>query len=160
MFDTDPFSDPPGADLDPFAPSAGEQASRRGYQPVWLRTRAGIEFIDVFAGEGEHKLVFLIEQDRRALWNVGSCSSKTVEGGKWEHQDQTYENAKILAETLANALSVDAGGNAPWRFSPPSGGQLSLIERIGLDLEVESKGGASDVLNTHFGSKVLDPVFM
>lgn len=179
MFDTDPFSDPPGADQDPFSPSAREQAARKGYLPVWLVTRGGIEFLDVFVGENPatesgHMLVFLVHfqaDGSDGSWAVGSCSSKTIEGGRWEHQDLDYATAKTLAENLANALSVDAGGNAGWRFAPPSPGQLNLIAKLGLDMNgvekvgletngVETKGDASDRLNVHFGSKTLDPAFM
>lgn len=162
MTDVDPFSAPaPGADQDPFT----NQDTPRGYQPVWLRSRAGVEFLDVFTGDNpvtgktEHRLVFLIQAEDQT-WAVGSCSNRTVEGGEWLAQNLDEDAARALAEERANLLSVDSGGNAPWRAGPPSPGQLSLVEKLDLDGDtVRTKGDASDILNTHFGSKVLDPVF-
>jgi len=166
MFDSDPFSAPPGADLDPFTPSEQERASRQGYRPVWLTTRAGIEFLDVFTGDNpltgqsEHKLLFLVERAQNGTWKLGVCSSRTVEGGEWLAEEIDHDRAKAQAEERAQHWSVDAGGNAAWRFSPPSPGQISLIEKIGLDLDmIKTKGDASDVLNIHFASKTLDPIF-
>lgn len=163
MTDTDPFAQTPGADQDPFT----NHDTPKGYQPVWLRTRTGVEFLDVFTGDNpvtgqsEHKLMFLVRFGPvDTPWSVGLCSNRSVEGGEWVVQGVTYEDAKMEAEAKANALSVDAGGNAQWRSGPPSPGQLSLIEKMDLDGDtVRTKGDASDILNIHFGSKVLDPVF-
>lgn len=160
---------PPAADLDPFK-DYGEPP-RRGsrYEAPWLRTRKGIEFIDVFIGDlpdsdDTHATVFLFEVVP-GKFNVGVCPPKSVEGGRFLAEGETYDSAKAKAERAAAAMSVDAGLNADWRSSPPSLTQLGLIERIYLSnrepvpSNIASKGEASDILSTLFISRVLDPAF-
>ena len=161
---SDPFSQPPpGAGASPFSGHGGPTGRSR-YEAIWLKTRAGVDFIDVFVGDAPgsddtHMLIFLYEVTP-GRWNVGFSRPKTTAGGEFIHKDQTYDAAKLLAEEEAAALSVDAGANAGWRDGSPSGGQLGFAARLGIELDgEESKGEVSDKINTVTASRTLDPVF-
>jgi hypothetical protein len=161
----DPFSSPPpGAGANPFE-GYGGPSGRSRYQAGWLKTRKGVEFIDVFVGEAPgsddtHMLIFLYE-GAPGRWAVGFSRPKTVEGGEFPYKDVTYEQAKRHAEEEAAAMSVDAGTNADWRQDIPGAKQVALVQRIGLpyDEATDSKGSLSDKLNVHFASRTLDPHF-
>lgn len=161
----DPFSSPPpGSGINPFEGTGGP-SGRSKYQAGWLRTRRGVEFIDVFVGEAPgsddtHMLIFLYE-GAPGRWAVGFSRPRTIEGGEFPHKNVTYDQAKALAEDEAAAMSVDAGSNADWRQDPPGDKQIALIQRIGLSwhTQTQTKGDASDVLNVHFASRTLDPHF-
>lgn len=162
---SDPFSNPPpGHGTNPFEDNGGPTGQSR-YEASWLTTYRGVEFIDVFVGESPgttdtHLLVFLYEVIP-GHYNVGLSRPKTAAGGRWLHKDQGYEEAKRLAEEEASAMSVDAGAAADWRQDPPGERQLDLITRLGIrvNVEITSKGQASDLLNVFFSSKVLDHAF-
>jgi len=161
----DPFSSPPpGSGINPFEGHGGP-SGRSKYQAGWLRTRKGVEFIDVFVGEAPgsddtHMLIFLYE-GAPGRWAVGFSRPRTIVGGEFPHKNVTYDQAKALAEDEAAAMSVDAGSNADWRLDPAGDKQIDLAMRMGyvIDLATATKGSVSDQLNVHFSSRTLDPHF-
>ena len=163
---SDPFSGPPpGHNENPFSGQVSGPSGRSRYEATWLKTKKGIEFIDVFVGEtpdsdDTHMLIFLYEVIP-GRFNVGFSRPKTTVGGEFRHRDKTYDEAKRLAENEAAAMSVDAGANADWRHDPAGQRQIDLAMRMGytVDLATATKGSVSDQLNVHFSSRTLDPTF-
>lgn len=160
----DPFSSPPpGSGASPFSGHGGP-SGRSSYEPTWLRTRCGIEFIDVFVGEAPgsddtHMLIFLYE-GAPGRWAVGFSRPKTLVGFEFMERDVDYETAKAFAVTEAATMSVDAGANASWRRDPASLGQLGFARKLGIELDTDTatKGDASDAINQVTGSRTLDPI--
>lgn len=165
----DPFSSPPpGKGASPFSGDGGPSGRSR-YEAGWLKTYGGVEFLDVFVGsspdsDDTHMIIFLWEP-QPGRCGVGFSRPKTLEGLEFPYKDVSKAEAKRLAEGEAEAMSVDAGVNAGWRHDAAGIKQMALVERIGLfddgndDGKALSKGQASDLLNVHFTSRLLDPHF-
>jgi hypothetical protein len=167
--DQSPLDRPPGHDQNPFESDGMPEPRGSRYEPKWLTSDGGIEFIDVFIGEqidntDTHALVFLYEVIT-GRFNVGVCRPKTMKGSRFLVEDVDKAEAKAAATRAAGAMSVDAGINADWRHAPASQAQMGLITRMGLfddgndDDRTLTKGEASDLLNRHFDGQTLDFAF-
>jgi superfamily II DNA or RNA helicase len=127
---------------------------------AWGRTPAGVPYVSVMGGH-----VF--------LWPSGPLDGPETrytvayapEGGKWRRTDHTGLTLDDAMEQ-GQAVVRDHGGarvakkNAAWRKQSPSGGQLKMAHRLGIDPIGKTKGELSEAIDARVAEAMFDTHFL
>lgn len=124
----------------------------------WLRTRAGIHFLQV----GPDKSVFLLPAPEGGFFQglvEGSGSKAPVT--RLDTGALPADEAKAALEAYADVQDYTYNGKkASWRRTPASDAQKALLSRMGVTVpEGCRKGEASDLLSVQKASRALDGRF-
>jgi superfamily II DNA or RNA helicase len=122
---------------------------------VWLQTYAGVWFVPVRDG------VYFLWPERAGTWKVGRSSNRRGTG-TWLHHGLDLGLAMALGEDAAKQEDPSVSSkSSSWRTrrGDPSPAQLQVAARVGLTIpQGSSKADVSNLLSTHFASRLLDPI--
>jgi superfamily II DNA or RNA helicase len=122
-----------------------------GQEARWLTTDHGVPFVTT----REH-IYFVAQID--GAWNVGRCSSKSIQGGCWLVKGLT--SAEALEYGSDMALEEDAstaGRRSSWRKGnqAATAAQIQMAQSMGVDSEGLNKAALSDAINVKKASQIL-----
>lgn len=117
---------------------------------AWLRTPKGVWFLST----GDN-IVFLTPGAEVGSYHVARCPSRGA-GGEFLQHDVDLDMAMSWGEQYAAAdAAVLTRKGAGWRKQPPSQGQITVAERLGLPTDM-TRGELSDALSIAMASQRLD----
>lgn len=122
-----------------------------GTNARWLKTRNEVPFI----ATRDH-LIFVSQVN--GAWNVGRCSGRTLNGGRWLAEGISSSDALEVGSEAALELDPSiADKRSSWRQGnrTPSPEQIAYAQQLGIDTAGMNKAAVADAISVAKASRVL-----